>query len=270
MPYIKHIITYPIKSTAGIQHNVLQVDRSGLKHDREWALFDSNNQCITGRDHPELMKLSCTIDDNQLIVRLHSQDALKVPLDIDTDDEQTNIFSYTAFGSPQSDGINQWFSDYIRKPWRLLRSNTTGKRKVLSKHGGNPSEDSLRFSDQAPILLLTEASLALLNDRLESPIGMDRFRPNIIIDGTPPHEEDTWSIIQIGQLKLKIIQPCVRCIFTTIDPSTLQKHPSAEPLRTLATYRNNIGGNKGVIFGMHAVPINEGKINKDMQIRILN
>jgi uncharacterized protein YcbX len=91
---------------------------------------------------------------------------------------------------------------------------------------------------------------------------MNRFRPNLVVAGCSPYDEDTWKIIEIGSLHLHVVKPCSRCVITTIDQSTAEA--GKEPLRTLATYRRK---EEKVFFGQNAVHVNETKI--EVKDRIL-
>jgi uncharacterized protein YcbX len=105
-------------------------------------------------------------------------------------------------------------------------------------------------------LVTTTASLNDLNSRLEIPVPMDRFRPNIVIDGASPYEEDTWKYIRIGDQLLQFGKKCGRCTVTTIDQeSGVSSH---EPLKTLSTYRKD--GSK-VCFGSYYLPYTKGNIS---------
>ena len=178
-----------------------------------------------------------------------------------------NIFSYDAYGTLVSHELNEWFSDYLDLPCRLMKVSLNENRPVLPKHGGKVG-DRVGFGDQAPILILSEASMADLNKRLEDPIGLERFRPNIVISGVEAYDEDHWNILQIGAVTLRVIQQCERCVLTTIDNETKLKHPKSEPLRTLSAYRKGRRG--GVVFGVHAVPINTGTIHLQDNLSVVN
>ena len=97
-----------------------------------------------------------------------------------------------------------------------------------------------------PYLLIWQSALDDLNARLQSPVPMDRFRPNHVFSGGPAYVDDTWDKVQIGDALFKITKPCARCVLTTVDQATAQK--GTEPLRTLATYRTV--GSK-VLFGQN-------------------
>ncbi len=258
---------YPIKSTSPISLQSGQVSKYGFDHDRRWALYGEDGQVLTGRQHPELLDIRCTLTSSNCMV--YHDDVLIADLSdgetTSTQPEQVKIFSYDAYGSAVSSAIDNWFSEFIGKSCRLLKVNTAQVRPVLEKHGGRTG-DVVAFSDQAPILIITEASLKDLNNRLEDPILMDRFRPNIIIKDADAFAEDNWDIVKVGSTTLRIIQQCERCVFTTIDPITKEKHENKEPLTTLSKYRKGPRG--GIIFGVHAVPIDEGAISINDEVDV--
>ena len=113
----------------------------------------------------------------------------------------------------------------------------------------------MSFADAFPFLLLSQESLAALNERLARPVPMNRFRPNLVVAGGAPHVEDTLRRFRIGDLELEVVKPCDRCVLTTTDQSTAERGP--EPLRTLAAYRKV--GSK-VLFGQNVVHYTTGRL----------
>ncbi|HJQ13627.1 MAG TPA: MOSC domain-containing protein, partial [Anaerolineales bacterium] len=119
--------------------------------------------------------------------------------------------------------------------------------------------------DGYPILLTSEEGLQDLNSRLESPVPMNRFRPNLVVRGGKPFEEDAWNRIRVGDVELAVVKPCARCEVTTIDKDTLER--SKEPLKTLGKYRKQ---KLGAIFGQNVIPLNEGRIQLGMTVTVLS
>lgn len=258
MKTVSQIVQYPIKSCKGNSLNKTQVTPRGMTLDRRWAIFDKEGKCLTGRDFPQLMDLRCEPTEQKLNVYVEDEKVFDVPLKQNTEEEkELKIFSYDVKGSPIHPQVNQWVSNFLNTESELVFQQERTFRPVLEKHGG-ATGDKVSFADQCPLLLTTEASLIDLNKRLNRPIGMERFRPNLVIKGTQAYEEENWSIIQIGECVFRISQSCQRCVFTTIDPVTKTKDPNQEPLRTLATYQKDPRG--GVKFGMHLIPIETGVV----------
>jgi uncharacterized protein len=107
------------------------------------------------------------------------------------------------------------------------------------------------FSDGYPVLVLSRASFDDLNSRLPSPLPLDRFRPNVYLDGCAPYAEDAIRGLENEQMRLRIVKPCVRCVITTTDQATAVPQGD-EPLRTLKSYRWD-GALHGVTFGQNAI-----------------
>ncbi|HBL54839.1 MAG TPA: hypothetical protein DDZ36_02830 [Deltaproteobacteria bacterium] len=122
------------------------------------------------------------------------------------------------------------------------------------------------FSDAYPLLLISEASLNDLNNRLPEPVAMKRFRPNLVVNNTKPYEEDSWKKIIIGECEFQVVKPCSRCILTTVDPET-GEFSGKEPLRTLATYRKQSGN---VMFGQNLIATIKGKLEVGMPVEIIS
>ncbi|HLE91652.1 MAG TPA: MOSC domain-containing protein, partial [Anaerolineales bacterium] len=126
-------------------------------------------------------------------------------------------------------------------------------------------DDHTGFADAYPILLTSEESLSDLNSRLEAPVPMNRFRPNIVVKGCEPFAEDTWKRIRIGNVELAVVKPCARCVVTTIDKETLEQ--GKEPLKTLGRYRRH---ELGAIFGQNVISLNEGSVRLGMNVEVLS
>jgi uncharacterized protein YcbX len=147
-----------------------------------------------------------------------------------------------------SDDAAAWLTEFLATPCRLVRFSSDGIRRV------NPTfavraDDQIGFADSFPLLLTSESSLADLNARMDAPLLMNRFRPNVVVRGAAPYAEDTWTRLRLGGVVANIVKPCARCPITTTDQETARREK--EPLRTLATYRHVAG--KGVMFGQNVI-----------------
>ena len=162
--------------------------------------------------------------------------------------------------------MNEWLTEFLGTDCQLLFQHEAFERQVLADHGGAPG-DIVGFADQCPILLTTEASLANLNGRMERPVLMNRFRPNLVVNGADAWDEDSWQLIRIGECTFKVNQPCIRCVLTTIDPVSKTKDLDSEPLRTMNTFRKGPDG--GVVFGMHITPIGNGVVRLEDPLEVL-
>jgi uncharacterized protein YcbX len=145
---------------------------------------------------------------------------------------------------------------------KLVIMPESTQRKADPRYAKN--NENVSFADGFPFLLISQASLDHLNEQLEMPIVMQRFRPNFVVTGTNPHAEDDWKSIKIGGLFFDIVKPCARCVLTTIDPETAEK--GKEPLKTLATYRRV---NNKILFGQNVVTKQNGLIKQGDPISLL-
>jgi len=163
----------------------------------------------------------------------------------------------------QGDLVSDWFSTYLGGSYRLVRMPDDVVRPVDQQYATRP-EDQVNLADGYPILLISEESLADLNRRLGEPLPMNRFRPNIVINGAEiPYAEDEWSEVHIGEVTFHVVKSCARCVTTTTNQSTAER--GAEPLRTLASYRQVP---RGVLFGQNLIHASPGCIKNGDSVAI--
>jgi hypothetical protein len=162
----------------------------------------------------------------------------------------------------EGDGAARWFTDHLGVGVRLVRLANDDAR-PLGTTAAQPG-DRVSFADAYPFLLLSLGSLRHLNSRLNLPVPMDRFRPNIVVDGCKPHAEDGWASIRIGEVDFDVTKPCARCVVTTTDQETGER--GREPLQTLASYRTEDGR---VLFGQNLVQRGTGTVRVGDDVEIL-
>lgn len=238
---------YPLKSAAGIALPRARVERHGLALDRRWMLVDEEGVFLSQRVEPRLALLSVEIGEGRLTVRapqlpdldlaLHPQGVADVPVRIWGD-------RTLALGS--GDEADAWFGAWLGRRVRIVYVPDASLRQVdlgYARRG-----DRVGFADGFPFLLISQGSLDELNRRLDVPLPMHRFRPNLVVSGVAPFAEDEWVRIRIGEVVFHVVKPCARCSVTTVDQAT--GVPGVEPLRTLATFRR-VGGK--VVFGQNLV-----------------
>ncbi|MEE9342988.1 MAG: MOSC domain-containing protein [Gammaproteobacteria bacterium] len=252
---LTEINIYPIKSTRRIALEHAVVEPRGLMFDRRWMLIDSRGDFITARQEPMLATVETALNNDFLTVSGGNQSALRIPLHPDGSSIKSTIWQDTVNAVVVSEAADQWFSDFIKQPCRLVCLPDSVTRQVDQQYG--QPQDQVSFADGFPLLLISQASLDDLNGRLEGPVSMRRFRPNVVVSGCEPFAEDNWQRIRIGEVEFAGVKACSRCIFTTIDPDTGTKDPRQEPLRTLGTYRRR---EKGVFFGLNLIPMGAGNL----------
>ena len=272
MPDIKvsSIHIYPIKSTKGISLPHAKVEELGLAFDRRFIISDPSGQFITARTEPRLCLVKTKLIAQGLELSAPEMPTLTLSYEEFTDEYQNvTIWDDEVAGQLCSNSASKWFSDYLQRPCRLLFFGESSSRE---RKPNTDNSRKLAFADGYPLLLISQASLDNLNSRLEDnqqqSVSMAQFRPNIVIDNCSPFDEDTWQHIRIGEVEFKVSKPCERCIFTTVNPESGEKHPQQQPLRTLKSFRKADNGE--VFFGQNLIALNSGTINQGDALTVIS
>jgi len=263
--YLSDIRIYPIKSIAGISMQSSQVFPHGLDQDRLLMLIDDNGLFLTQRKYTSLALLK-TVFDNDLIkiISPNKPELFIREADFGIDTTYVKIWRSECDGIIASDRINHWFSEYLNKSVRLVKYSHKKPRPIDPFYA--TQKDTVSYADGFPLLVISQASLDDLNGRLKTPVTMNHFRPNIVVDGCQAYAEDNWKKIKIGEVEFDAVKKCERCILTTVDPETGRKNADRQPLNTLAKYRKE---STGVMFGMNLIPRSSGCININDKIEII-
>lgn len=243
---------YPVKSLRGIRIQNSLCLKQGLKFDRNWVITDERNKFISQRDYPFLTKIRTNISGDKLGLTNENGNQIYFPLDFDyTKTEKIRVWEDEILAGHISPELDNWLSETISvkcklfgiKSWRVKNSVSTG------------APFNYGFADGAPYLITFVSSLEKLNTLLESKISMDRFRSNIIIEGSEAFSEDEINSLKIGELIFKPHKNCGRCIVINTDQENGFRNK--EPLKTLSAFRKI---NNSVVFGKYFYLENEGKI----------
>lgn len=241
---------YPVKSCRGISLTAADVGRMGIRHDRQWMFVDDGGMFVAQRAGSQLgveVRTMCLIEteiaDGRLILTAPEMPSLETPLEGQSGPEiPVRVWDSHVSGTDQGSDAAEWATEYLSRErpgrYRLVRMPDDGIRPP--KRGTS----ALAYADAYPFLVISEASLEDLNRRLEEPVPMERFRPNLVLQGCDPYGEDRLERIRAGQVELVGMTLCERCPLPTTNQRTAER--GKEPLRTLATYRRMSGG---VMFG---------------------
>lgn len=240
------IQVYPIKSLGGFPVREARLTDRGLEHDRRWMLVDEEGRFITQRECPAMACLHCEEQEDGFgVIDLRTGDLLLLPWSFDSSAwANVEVWNDRLRLCLTRHEWSIWFSARLDRELNLVYMPDSVARPIDDRY----AEGLTSLSDGFPYLIISEASLNDLNARLPGPVGMERFRPNLVIAGGHPFQEDEWSEISVGSASFHLVKPCARCVITTTDQRTGER--GKEPLRTLASYRSK--GNK-VLFGMNAV-----------------
>lgn len=249
---IASLCVYPVKSCRGIALLQARLTPRGLQYDREWMVVSRDGRFLTQREAPRLASVGTALHDDHLELSAPGQSRLAVPLQRPARGASVEVTVWRDHvlavdeGEPAAD----WFSEHLRRDVRLVRFDDARPRPTDPAWSQGLAGTSA-FADGYPVLVLSRASLDDLNARLPSPLPVDRFRPNVFLEGCAPYSEDAIGALESGQARLRIVKPCTRCIITTTDQTTGEIQ-GEEPLRTLKTYRWD-GALHGVKFGQNAI-----------------
>lgn len=252
MPSLASLHIHPIKSCRGHAVEEAWLDRFGLIGDRRFLVVDERGQFLTQRAVPRLALIEPRLDGATLTLAAPGADRLTVSASATADAPRLDavIWRDTVRAADLGGLAAEWLSAFLGRPARLVAMPPEFSRPIR-KSTALPGDEAA-FSDAYPLLVVSEASLADLNDRLgpaAAGLPMDRFRPNLVVRDCPAFAEDAWRRIRIGDVVLRAAGPCARCIVTTTNQQTLER--GKEPLRTLAQYRRSAEGD--VNFGQNYI-----------------
>lgn len=268
---VTSLYRYPVKSCAGHALTEASVEPWGLAGDRRWMLVDGTGAVMTARKFPRLLLAhpsprgadpDCANSDGARrdgLTITGPAGTLAVTAPDGSELVDVSVWSSRLAASPVSPEADAWFSDLTGRPTRLVYLDDPRRRAVdpAYSHAG----DVVSFADGFPVLLATRESLAALNDLIlagrhaaEAPLLMERFRPSVVVAGSPAWDEDAWRRVRIGDATFRSVKACDRCVLTTIDPETLAK--GREPLATLAKHRQ---WDQSLWFAINLIPDEAGQ-----------
>lgn len=262
MPILTELNLYPIKSCAGIALREATLTSAGLMsehiYDREWMVVDAQGNFMTQRDYPKMALITPRIKSETLELRAPGMLRIEIPLGLPhPEDEKTievRIWNDTLKAYDCDDTTATWFSSFLGSSCRLVRFHPDTRRIASTKWTDGVEAPTL-FSDGYPLLVISEASLADLNDKLQaqgrSALPMNRFRPNLVIGGVGAFEEDHAESLKLGGATLKPVKPCPRCPMPSIDQASGEF--GADPLDILRIYRANERLDGAIAFGMNTI-----------------
>lgn len=221
-------------------------------------LVNENNVFITQRTLHKMALFRMRMADNGFIVSYEGEE-LELPFSVTGEKITVTVWDDTVQATLAGAKYNEWFSRLMQQPVKLVYMADECERPVNTKYADNGEQVS--FADAYPVLLISDASLELLNSKLAEPVGMDRFRPNIVVNGMQAHQEDHLTVFTINNIRFKAAKPCARCVVTTINQQSL--NVGKEPLATLARYRTS---DHKINFGENVICLEEGMVMVGSQL----
>jgi uncharacterized protein YcbX len=257
---LARLFVYPVKSCAGVELREALLTETGLDLDRAWMVVDEQGSFVTQRELPRMALIQPRLKLSEVILRAPGMLALHLSVETVEEPVQVRVWDDEVPAFDMGDVAAQWFTDFLGRKLRLVRFDPDHRRLSSQKRTGG-AEALNQFSDGYPLLVASTASLDGLNARLaaagHAPVGMERFRPNLVLEGVEAHDEDRLDVIRIatgdGEVQLRPVKPCARCPIPNIDPATAEIDPAVTDM--LQAYRRNevVGG--AVTFGMNAIVV---------------
>lgn len=250
MPHITALNIYPVKSCRGIALTQARLTETGFDHDREWLVTTPEGRFLTQRERPLLAQIETALSGDQLVLRKPRGADLTLPLNMTGREIEVTCWRDRCAAFDAGEEAAAWLSEHLGQPSRLVRFDQR-RRRSSAEEWTQGVEAFNQFSDGFPWLLISQASLDELNTRLKQPLPMNRFRPNIVVDGLAPFGEDEVHEFVAGNVRLRAVKPCTRCAITTTDQITGERL-TEEPLKTLKEFRFD-RALRGVTFGQNMV-----------------
>jgi uncharacterized protein YcbX len=262
---IEQLWIYPVKSCAGIRLQQAGLEPAGLAWDRTWMVVDADGVFVSQRELPRMALIQPAFRNGQLELNAPGMPPLHLGLEIDPEWQRfpVEVWDDRVLAWDMGDAAALWFSEFLQAGLRLVRFYPAWRR-LSSAQWTQGVEAANRFSDGFPLLVLSSASLAELNERLQAaghaPVGIERFRANLVLGGLESHDEDRLAELVFpqaggGAVRLQPVKPCARCPIPDIDPATAQSGSSVR--ETLQTYRQDKRLLGAITFGMNAI-VREG------------
>ncbi|MFH9726059.1 MOSC domain-containing protein [Streptomyces sp. NPDC017254] len=271
-PVLRSVHVHPVKAMRALARTEAEVQPWGLAGDRRWAVVDSASKVVTQRRHPRMALATAEpLPGGGITLSAPGQPSLTVEVPHPSATLTVEIFDKPVEAVPAGPVAAAWLSAYLEGEFRLVHMDAPEHRRPVDPDYALPGE-TVSFADGYPLLVTTASSLDALNSLIaqgdhahEGPLPMNRFRPNLVIEGAAPWAEDGWTRLAVGEVTFRVARPCGRCVVTTTNQFTAER--GKEPLRTLARHRKNDGR---VIFGQNLVPEHTGTVRVGDEVKILD
>jgi hypothetical protein len=261
-PRVTSLVIYPVKSCAGISLSEAAVTVRGLELDRDFMVIDAAADFVSQRKVPELALVVPTISERAITLAAPGMEPIELPLASESDDGR--IVDATVHGRPVAgqlvgEELDEWFTTFLaryrdNRRFRVLRVREDAPQYIKERYRLAGASNQVGFADGNSMLLASEPSLAQLNRELAEPVPINRFRPNIVIDGPglAPYAEDSWTCLQIGAMTAFVVKACDRCSIPDTDQRTaLVGKAVRRALRTRRGTNEHDVSNTGVFFAQN-------------------
>jgi uncharacterized protein YcbX len=259
---ITGLFIYPVKSMKGVALNQAKLTSKGLKHDRNWMVVRENGRFVTQREIPQMALVHTDLNQSGLVLSMPGHGSINIPMDsFDGNETVVKVWEDVCKAMDQGDTTSRWLTRALgsEDSLRLVRMNP-GFKRPQRKPDILGEDTSTGFADASPFLLANEASLERLNSVLKSnalqSVPMDRFRPNIVVQGLEPFAEHKLTGLSGKNYQFKLCAPCQRCVITTINQETAEKDLHGQPFKTLQNMNPMPANKNAPAFAQYAILTN--------------
>jgi uncharacterized protein len=264
---ISRLFVYPVKSCAGVEVREAMLTETGLEFDRAWMVVDARGEFVTQRELPRMALIKPQLKHYEMLLKAPGMLALHIALDAVEQPTRVKVWDDECAAYDMGDVAAQWLTDFLSQDLpagqapltlRMVRFDPEQQR-ASSKKWTQGAVALNQFSDGYPVLVASDASLAVLNDKLHAAghgaVTVERFRPNVVVAGIDAHDEDRVDALHIstdqGVVQFNLVKPCPRCPIPNVNPATAVSSPEVGDM--LQTYRQDARVNGAVSFGMNAI-----------------
>jgi len=251
---VTRLRVYPVKGTRGVDLDAMEFDQLGPRCDRRWMIVTPDGEFVSQRGTPRLATIRPRLENGSLALAAPGAETLTLPVDAGGGGVRVRIHGTAAAARTVGAEADAWLSSVLGGEFRLVFMRNRDARATDPEFAPG---HQVGFADGFPVLLVSESSVDELSRRIGQPLPVERFRPNIVVTGDSPHDEDRWQRFAIGGLAFEGVKLCARCKVTTVDQDSGVLDPASEPLRTLAHYRRI---ESHVYFGVNVVHSGRGRI----------
>lgn len=257
---IAQLMIYPVKSCAGVAVAEAVLQETGLQWDRHWMVVDADGLFVSQRECARMALVRPQIEADSLLLQAPGMPELRVPLQARGATLRVQVWDDVVDALDTGPEAAQWLQAFLGAPaQRLVCFDPAAQRACSTKWTGGLAA-STQFADGYPVLVTTDSAMDELNTRLAAmdhpAVGMARFRPNVVLSGLLPHDEDHLGPLEVLEdgtavAGLQLVKPCARCPIPNIDPDTAESHPGVGD--ALQAYRQDARVNGAITFGMNAI-----------------
>jgi uncharacterized protein YcbX len=260
---VSALTIYPVKSLGGIGQQSVKLDRFGFTGDRRWMVVNEDRRFLSQRELAAMALITTELTESGLRLDSGEQSVLVSRPQASAPSLQVRVWEDSVVALDAGSEAADWLSERLTRPCRLVYMAEDAHRYVDGIYAREG--ETVSFADGFPVLLISQASLDDLNSRLDTPVPMNRFRPNLVVQGCEAFAEDNWRRVRIGSTEFTVAKACSRCAVPSIDQATATKN--SEVLQVLASYRR--AADRQVYFGQNLLYSGSGELSVGDTLEIL-